>query len=196
NTYKIMPDVFDDWMAILAEVPGSVLWLSGTSAPAMANLRREAEQRGVAGERLVFAKHMALPEDHLARHRLADLFLDTLPYNAHVTASDALWASLPVLTRLGETFAGRVAASFLRAIELPELITTSRQAYRERAVQLATNPGKLRELRDKLAANRLSTALFDTERYVRYLEAAYEAMHARHEAGLSPDHIYVPGGRR
>src|SRR5262249_35327601 len=113
NSYKITPEVFDDWMAILAQVPGSVLWLSGTSELAMANVRREAEQRGIAAERLVFAKRMAALPDHLARHRLADLFLDTLPYNAHVTTTDALWAGLPVLTRIGETFAGRVAASFL-----------------------------------------------------------------------------------
>ena len=191
STYKITPEVFDDWMAILGQVPGSVLWLLQTSALAMANLRREAEQRGIAGDRLVFAKRMPLPEDHLARHRLADLFLDTLPYNAHVTTTDALWAGLPVLTRIGETFAGRVAASFLRAIGLPELITTSRQAYRERAVELARNPGQLQALRRKLAANRSTAPLFDMDRFARHLEAAYEAMYARHEASLPPDHIHV-----
>jgi predicted O-linked N-acetylglucosamine transferase (SPINDLY family) len=190
NTYKITPEVFDDWMAILARVPGSVLWLLETSVLAMSNLRHEAGQRGIAAERLVFAKRMALPE-YLARNRLADLFLDTLPYNACTTASDALWTGLPVLTRLGDAFVGRVAASLLKAIGLPELITTSRQAYREQAVELATNPGKLRELKLKLAANRLTTPLFDTKRYVRHLEAAYEAMYARYEAGLPPDHIHV-----
>ena len=126
NNYKITPDVFDCWMRILERVPGSVLWLLEDNPTAAANLRREAEQRGVAPERLVFGSRLPLSE-HLARHRLADLFLDTLPYNAHTTASDALWTGLPVLTQLGDTFAGRVAASLLTAIGLPELITSTRQ---------------------------------------------------------------------
>jgi predicted O-linked N-acetylglucosamine transferase (SPINDLY family) len=191
NTYKITPEVFDGWMAILDRVPGSVLWLLETSALAMANLRREAAQRGIAEERLVFAKRTSLPE-YLARLRVADLFLDTLPYNAGTTASDALWAGLPVLTQLGETFVGRMAASLLQAIGLPELITTTGQAYRDLAVELATHPEKLQEIRRKLAANRLATPLFDTGRYVRHLEAAYEAMYTRHQTGLPPDHIHVP----
>ena len=124
NNYKITPDVFDCWMRILKRVDGSVMWLLEDNAKATSNLRKEAEIRGVNPERLVFAKRTSLP-DHLARHRLADLFLDTLPYNAHTTASDALWTGLPVLTRIGETFAGRVAASLLNAIGLPELITTT-----------------------------------------------------------------------
>jgi predicted O-linked N-acetylglucosamine transferase (SPINDLY family) len=129
--------------------------------------------------------------DHLARHRCADLFLDTLPYNAHTTATDALWAGLPVLTLIGESFAGRVAASLLNAVGLPELVTTSDDAYEQLAVRLATHPEELNALKQKLAANRLSCRLFDTGSYVRSLEAAYTTIHERHQAGLKPDHIYI-----
>ena len=133
---------------------------------------------------------MPLP-DHLARHRLADLFLDTLPCNAHTTASDALWAGLPVLTCLGETFAGRVAASLLNAIALPELITTTLEAYEQLAIDLATQPEKLAIIKRKLAENRLTTPLFDTKRFTKHIEAAYIAMYERQQAGLPPDHIII-----
>jgi predicted O-linked N-acetylglucosamine transferase (SPINDLY family) len=133
---------------------------------------------------------MLLP-DHLARHRLADLFLDTLPYNAHTTASDALWTGLPVLTRSGETFAARVAAGLLTAIGLPELITSTPQAYEELAIELATNSNKLATIKHKLANNRLATPLFDSELFTKQIEAAYTAMYQRYHAGLPPDHIYV-----
>lgn len=126
------------------------------------------------------------------RHRLAGLFLDTLPYNAHTTTSDALWAGVPVLTRIGETFAARVAASLLTAIGLPELITTSPEAYEALAIELATKPEKLSSIKNKLAQNRLSTPLFDTERFTRHLEAAYTAMYERYQADLPPDHIHLP----
>src|SRR6266436_2850115 len=129
NSYKIVPQIFNIWMRLLRRLDNSVLWLSNTNETAIRNLRREAQNRGVDPSRLVFAQRVALNEDHLARHELADLFLDTLPYNAHTTASDALWAGLPVLTCLGETFAGRVAASLLNAINLPELIATTPEAY-------------------------------------------------------------------
>ena len=191
NNYKIMPGVFDRWMRILKQVEGSVLWLLEDNASAASNLRKEAGARGVNSERLVFAKRMSLP-DHLARHRLADLFLDTLPYNAHTTASDALWAGLPVLTQIGETFAGRVAASLLTAIGLPELITSTPQAYEDLAIELATNPQKLVAIKHKLANNRLTTPLFDTQLFTRHIEAAYTAMYERYHANLPPDHIYVP----
>jgi predicted O-linked N-acetylglucosamine transferase (SPINDLY family) len=141
-------------------------------------------------ERLIFANRMP-PSDHLARHRAADLFLDTLPYNAHTTASDALWAGLPVLTCLGETLVGRVAASLLRAIGLPELITTTPAQYERLAIELATNPERLASIRRRLADNRLTTPLFDTRLFTRHIEAAYAAMHARHQAGLAPDHIAI-----
>ena len=178
-------------MKILGSVPGSVLWLLEDNATAAANLRREAERRGVPGDRLVFAPRMVLAE-HLARHRPADLFLDTLPYNAHTTASDALWAGLPVLTRRGETFAGRVAASLLSAIALPELIVGTPDAYVDLAIGLAREPARLAELRQRLAANRLATALFDIAGFTRHIEAAYTAMYERYHAGLAPDHIDIP----
>jgi predicted O-linked N-acetylglucosamine transferase (SPINDLY family) len=134
---------------------------------------------------------MAL-NDHLARHRLADLFLDTLPYNAHTTASDALWAGLPVLTCTGNTFAGRVATSILNAIHLPELIATTREAYEQMAIDLATHPEKLAAIKHKLAENRLTAPLFDTKLFTKHIEAAYTAMYERHQAGLAPDHIAIP----
>jgi predicted O-linked N-acetylglucosamine transferase (SPINDLY family) len=191
NNYKINPDVFDCWMRLLDQIDESVLWLIKDNSSAAYNLKREAELRGISPHRIVFAERMKLDE-HLARHRLADLFLDTLPYNAHTTASDALWAGLPVLTRIGDTFAGRVAASLLTAIELPELITTTREAYERLAFELAANPDKLRKLREKLAKNRLTTPLFDTQLSTRNIEAAYAAMIDRYQTGLSPDHIRVP----
>ncbi|MBR1160270.1 tetratricopeptide repeat protein [Bradyrhizobium elkanii] len=191
NNYKITPDMFDRWMRILGRVEGSMLWLLEANADSAANLRKEAVARGVAAERLVFAPRMSLP-DHLARHRLAGLFLDSTPYNAHTTASDALWAGLPVLTILGDTFASRVAASLLHAIGLPELIAESPEAYERMAVDLATHPEKLAALRARLAANRLTAPLFDTRRFTRHIEAAYTAMYERHRAGIAPDHIVVP----
>lgn len=191
NNYKITPDIFESWMRILKQVQGSVLWLFEDNAPAARSLRREAELRGVDAERLIFAKNMPLPE-HLARHRLADLFLDTLPYNAHTTASDALWSGLPVLTRVGDTFAGRVAASLLTAIGLPELVTSTPEAYEALAIELATNPDKLTAIKRKLADNRLTTPLFDTRLFARHIEAAYTAMYERYQADLPPEHIHVP----
>ena len=191
NKYKITPHVFDRWMRILKQVEGSVLWLLEDNASSASNLKKEAVARGVSVERLVFAKRVPLPE-HLARHKLADLFLDTLPYNAHTTASDALWAGVPVLTRIGETFAGRVAASLLNAIGLPELITTTSEAYEQMAIDLATHPEKLAAIKRKLAENRLTTPLFDTKLFTKHIEAAYTMMYERHQAGLPPDHIVVP----
>jgi predicted O-linked N-acetylglucosamine transferase (SPINDLY family) len=190
SNYKITRGVFDCWMRILKQVEGSVLWLLEGNGSAAANLRKEAAASGVNPERLVFAKRMSLP-DHLARHRLADLFLDTLPYNAHTTASDALWAGLPVLTQIGETFAGRVAASLLTAIGLPELIVSTPQAYEDLAIELANNPAKLACIKEKLANNRLKTPLFDTKLFTRHLETAYTAMYERYHAGLPADDIYV-----
>jgi predicted O-linked N-acetylglucosamine transferase (SPINDLY family) len=191
NNFKITPDVFEIWMRILKRVDGSVLWLLEANPSAAANLRKEASARGIDSERLVFAKLTALPY-HLARHRLADLFLDTLPYNAHTSASDALWTGLPVLTRMGETFAARVAAGLLTAIGLPELITSTPQAYEELAIEVATRPDKLATIKHKLAINRLATPLFDSELFTKQIEAAYTAMYERYHSGLPPDHIYVP----
>ena len=176
NPYKIAPEVFDCWMRILRQTPGSVLWLRHNNDSATANLRREARARSIDPDRLVFARPVQMAAQHLARYRVADLFLDTLPYNAMTTACDALWAGLPVLTQIGETFPGRVAASVLTAIGLPEMIARSQAEYEATAVDLATNPDKLAALKAKLANNRLTTPLFDTERFTRDLERAYEAV--------------------
>jgi protein O-GlcNAc transferase len=175
NSYKITPKFFDVWMRLLAAVPGSVLWLIDGNARVQANLRKEAGARGINGDRLIFAPRCSLGT-HLARHRLGDLFLDTLPYNAHTTTSDALWAGLPVLTMQGDTFAGRVASSLLHAIGLPELATHSLEEYEALALKLARTPQLLADLRRRLYANRLTAPAFDTVRHARHLEAAYSRM--------------------
>jgi predicted O-linked N-acetylglucosamine transferase (SPINDLY family) len=194
NSYKFTPTVFASMMRILARVDGSVLWLSQSNSIVVGNLQREAERCGIDARRLVFAQHMPSLAQHLARLRLGDLFLDTSPYNAHTTAIDALWSGLPVLTRIGNSFAGRVAASLLQAIELPELITTTTQQYEDLAVELLTHPRRLAEIKQKLARNRLTTPLFDTRSFARHLEAGYAQMLERYQAGLPPDHIHVAGG--
>ena len=183
NNYKIVPDMFDIWMRILQAVPGSVLWLFQDNLTVKENLVREAEQRGIPGSRLVFAQRLPLDE-HLARHSAADLFIDTLPYNAHTTASDALWAGLPVLTLAGQAFAGRVAASLLTAVGMPELITHTPQQYEELAVHLATHPEELSALRSRLQGLRTQSPLFDGKRFTQDLEKAYQIMFDRQQAGL------------
>lgn len=195
NNFKIVPGMFDCWMRILKRVEGSVLWLLEDNAKAADNLRKEAKARGVNPGRLVFAKRLPLP-DHLARHRLADLFLDTLPCNAHTTASDALWAGLPVLTCLGETFAGRVAASLLNGILLPELAARTPEEYERAAIDLAMNPGRLADIRCRLAGNRLTAPLFDVQLFTRHIETAYAAMYERYQANLPHAHIHVQAGSR
>jgi predicted O-linked N-acetylglucosamine transferase (SPINDLY family) len=162
-------------MQLLRDVSGSTLWLKDYGEAAAGALRREAMARGIAPERLVFAENVPL-EKHLARHRLADLFLDTLPYNAHATGADALWAGLPVLTCLGDTYAGRVGASLVTAAGLPELATDTLEAYQGLALSLARDPERLLMLKDKLAANRSTAPLFDTARFTRNLENAFTAM--------------------
>jgi protein O-GlcNAc transferase len=192
NAYKLNPLFFRLLMKLLKAVEGSVVWLSENNATAVRNLRKEAIAAGVDPDRLVFAARLRSSADHLARHRLADLFLDTLPYNAHTTASDALWAGLPVLTQIGETFAGRVAASLLTAIGLPELIARTPEQFESMAIELATKPEKLAAIKRKLAHNRLTKPLFNTKSYTQHIENAYATMHERHRRGLGPDHIYVP----
>jgi predicted O-linked N-acetylglucosamine transferase (SPINDLY family) len=191
NSFKILPDVFDGWMRILSGVAGSVLWLLEDNEMASANLRKEAAARGVAAERLIFAKR-ATHAEHLARHRCADLFIDTLPYNAHTTALDALWEGVPVLTRAGETFAGRVAASLLTALDLPELIVETLADYERLAVELARQPARLAALKQKLDGNRSTTPMFDTALFTRHIEKAYTMMVERHRAGLAPHDLAVP----
>jgi predicted O-linked N-acetylglucosamine transferase (SPINDLY family) len=190
NNFKITPDVFDSWVRILKAVDGSVLWLFQDNPTAGFNLQKEAKNRGLDPARLVFATRMDLP-DHLARHKAADLFLDTTPCNAHTTASDALWTGLPLLTCMGETFASRVAASLLNAIGLPELVTENAADYEALAIELATNQVKLNDLKAKLERNRLTTPLFDTELFTKHIEAAYLQMYERYQADLAPDHILV-----
>ncbi len=167
NPFKLSPEIFDVWMRLLGEVEGSVLWLRNIKGKAPDNLRREAEARGIAGERIVFARRAERMEDHLARHRLADLFLDTLNYNAHTSACDALWAGLPLITCIGSTFAGRVGASVLKAVGLPELITTSLADYEALALKLAREPTTLAGIKARLASQRLTAPLFDTARFTR-----------------------------
>jgi predicted O-linked N-acetylglucosamine transferase (SPINDLY family) len=190
NNYKITPDVFNRWMRVLGQVEESVLWLLEDNPWASENLRKEAGRRGISSERLIFAQRLPLAE-HLARHSLADLFLDTFPCNAHTTTSDALWAGLPVLTRMGETFASRVAASLLNAIDLPELVTTTEAGYESMALELALNSERRHAIRTKLSQNRLTSPLFDIESYTKHLEAAYISMYERYQAGLAPDHIRI-----
>jgi protein O-GlcNAc transferase len=187
NNNKITPAVFDRWMRTLTRVEGSVLWLSQANATAVSNLREEAMRRGVDGRRLIFADRMASLPEHLARLKAADLFLDTFPYNAHATAMDALWAGVPLLTYAGESFASRVAASLLRTAGLPELIAATPEEYEDKSLALASSPIRLGELRRKLAGR--GTALFDTERYTRDLEAAYQAIYERYQSGLPPAHL-------
>jgi len=190
NCFKITPDVFRIWMRLLTKVDGSVLWLLESNAWAVKSLRAEAVRHGIGSERLVFAGPMDLP-DHLARHASADLFLDTFYYNAHTTASDALWSGLPLITRLGDTFAGRVAASLLNAIGLPELVTYTSDEYEELALELAINRDKLSLFKQRLVAKRLKCPLFDTKLFTRHIEIAYQKMWERHRMNLKPDHLFI-----
>lgn len=190
NNYKITPQTFDSWMRILKAVDGSVLWLIEDNIFAAKNLKVEAQNRGVSPDRILFASRLPLPE-HLARHCNADLFLDTLPYNAHTTASDALWAGVPVLTCIGNTFPGRVAASLLRAIDIPELITHSTKEYEDLAIELATNHHKFRTIKDRLLAHRNTKSLFDTQMFTRDLEVLYSKMYERYQENLEPEHLFV-----
>jgi predicted O-linked N-acetylglucosamine transferase (SPINDLY family) len=187
NSHKILPEVFDRWMRILHRVKGSILWLSQANPAMCENLRKEAALRGIDGGRLVFADRMASLPEHLARLRAADLFLDTLPYNAHATALDALWAGVPLLTCAGDSFASRVATSLLRTAGLPELIARSPSEYEERARELALDPARLGQLRRTIAQR--ATPLYDTERYTRNLEAAYQTIYDRLQSGEAPVHI-------
>jgi protein O-GlcNAc transferase len=190
NSYKITPRMFESWMRILRRVEGSVLWLLEDNPKASSNLRLQAAQRQVNPERLIFAKRMPMPE-HLARHRMADLFIDTVPCNAHTTASDALWAGLPVLTCVGEAFASRVAASLLDAVHLPELVTSTLAQYEEVAIELASNSRRLAEISRKLATERVTGSLFDTRLFTTHIETAYMRIFERYQADLPPEHIYV-----
>jgi predicted O-linked N-acetylglucosamine transferase (SPINDLY family) len=191
NRFKIHPGIFDVWMRILRRVPGSVLWLADGARGATENLRREAQARAVAPERLLFAERMDSRDMHVARYQLADLFLDTLPFNAHATASDALWAGLPLLTCTGGAFAGRVAAGMLSSVGLQALIAADLSEYEEKAVRLAQRGSELTPLREHLVRGRATHPLFDLDRYRRALERAYQRMVAEAEAGRPPSSFEV-----
>jgi predicted O-linked N-acetylglucosamine transferase (SPINDLY family) len=191
NNYKITPEVFGLWMQLLQDLPSSVLWLLADNDAAARNLKQAAQDAGIDPGRIIFAQRASLSQ-HLARQARADLFLDTWPYNAHTTASDALWVGLPVLTCMGETFASRVGASLLTACNLPELITDTPQNYLARAKALAHDPQQLGAIRRKLQDTRLTVPLFDTARFTRHLETAYDLAWERFTQGLPPEHITVP----
>lgn len=191
NSYKFNAEVFDSWARILLAVPQSSLWLSVQSPAVAKNLTQELAKRGIQESRCVFAQRLDRVEDHLARHELADLFLDTFPYNAHTTASDALWSGLPVLTRAGESFASRVAASLLTALGLTELIVQTPAEYEAKAIELATQPKKLREIKAHLEERKTQSSVFKMKRFAENIEAAYRAMVARYLAGQSPDNIEI-----
>jgi protein O-GlcNAc transferase len=194
NTYKLAPETFQVWMRLLTATANSVLWLSAANATAQANLRREAERCGVCAQRLIFAPRMPAVADHLARQRQADLFLDTLPYNAHTTASDALWAGVPIVTCLGATFVGRVAASLLKAVGLDELITHSLEEYEALALKLAQDPSALAAIKATLARNRNTFPLFDTARTTRQIEAAYTTFWQRYQKGEAARAVAADSG--
>jgi len=190
NTYKITPTSFDGWGRILEKVKGSVLLIYADNESAQINLTKEIALRGIDPSRLIFGKRLPKPE-YLARYRVADLFLDTHPYNAGTTASDALRMGLPVLTCMGKSFVSREAASVINAVNLPELITTTQEQYESLAIELAANPEKLKVIKDKLVSNLSTSPLYNTPLFTRHLESAYLTMYERYQQGLEPDHIYV-----
>ena len=192
NSYKISRQIFDLWMEVLRGLDGSVLWLSSANDGAIGNLRKEAQLRGVDPGRLIFARRVARNDQHLARHRLADLFLDTAPLGAHSTVCDALWAGTPVLTCAGATFGGRVAASLVSAVGVPELIADSLKDYRECALRLGRDPQLLASLKAKLAIHRKTCPLFDTERFTRHIETGFTTIWERHQRGEPPAGVTVP----
>jgi predicted O-linked N-acetylglucosamine transferase (SPINDLY family) len=190
NNYKITPKTFDCWLRILQAVEGSILWVFKSNETAVKNLKKEAEFRGIDSSRLVFASYLPV-EEHLKRIQLADLFLDALPCNAHTTASDALRVGLPVITQMGESFASRVSASLLNAVGLPELVTKTTKEYEFLAIELATNPKHLMEIKDKLVTNLSTCMLYKTKLFTQHIEFAYQEMYKRYQDELAPDHIYV-----
>ena len=190
NNYKILPATFNSWMNILKATQNSVLYLYADNSYAEANLKKEAEARGVSAKRLIFGGRIDA-DKYLARYRACDLFLDTAPYNAGTTASDALWSGLPVLTLIGKSFPSRVAASLLKAIDLPELITENNAEYEARAIELAKSPGQMSAIKQKLAENQFTTLLFDTPRFVESIESAYIRMYDGYQNNLQYNHIAI-----
>lgn len=189
SAYKITPNVFSSWMRILNKVPKSILWILASNDLTVSNLKDAAQACGIDQNRIIFAEKIE-PSLHLARHKLADLFLDTFPCNAHTTASDSLWAGLPLLTQMGETFVSRVAASLLSAVGLPELITNSLEEYEGKAISLANHPDGLNAIKERLSVNRLNAALFDTPNLVKNMENLFTQMYKRSQDGLPPDYLW------
>jgi predicted O-linked N-acetylglucosamine transferase (SPINDLY family) len=190
NTYKFTPAIFDSWARILNAVEDSVLVVFASNETSKVNLTKEIALRQIHPNRLIFADRLPKPE-YLARYRVADLFLDTHPYNAGTTASDALKMGLPMLTMIGQSYQARMGASILTSINLPELITNTPKEYEALAIDLATHPEKLKVIKDKLADNLSTAPLFDTKRFTKNIESAYTQMYERSQQGLEPDHIYV-----
>jgi len=190
KNYKILPRVFDIWMNLLKKVKGSVLWLLVENSKARENLKKEATKRNIDENRIIFAKIMPL-NDHLARHRCADLFIDTFPYTAHTTCSDALWAGLPVVTRIGKSFASRVSASLLNAIDLPELITHSEEEFENLALDFANNKNKLNQVKVKLEKNKISNSLFNTKLYTKNIESSYKIIYDRYLKDLPVEDVEI-----
>ena len=190
NNYKITPQVFDVWMRLLERVENSVLWILSENINISKNLKKEATLRGIDFNRIVFAERIKMNE-HLARQKVADLFIDTFPYTGHTTASDALWVGLPVLTRIGKSFASRVSASLLNAIGLSALATNSEKEYEDLAIELATNSAKLKEIKNKLKNNRNTKPLFNTQIFARNIEKAYSLMYERYLKNLPLDNIEI-----
>jgi predicted O-linked N-acetylglucosamine transferase (SPINDLY family) len=191
NFYKFNPSILDSWSRIFLAVEDSVIWLSESNLNFQARLTKEFECRGIDSSRIIFARREDLIGDHLARYRLADLFIDTSPYNAHTTAIDSLKSGVPVITMLGESFPARVAASLLNAIGLAELITKSPEEYESLAIDLGKNPEKLAEVKARLTVNILTMPLFNTPLFAKNIEAAYTKMYERYQADLPPDHFFV-----
>lgn len=196
HDYKINPGIFDVWMRLLRQVTGSVLWLMKLNESAEQNLQKEAEARGIDSSRIIFATRVPRIEDHLARYRLADLFLDTTPYNAHTTTSDVLRAGLPVLTCMGKAFAGRVAGSLLKTVDLEDLITNSLDEYENLAQRLAQDSGMLENIKNRLKDNLSNSPLYDTRRYCRNLESAFSGMYQRYQSGKTPESFSVEEKQR
>jgi predicted O-linked N-acetylglucosamine transferase (SPINDLY family) len=190
NTYKFTPTIFDSWARILKQVENSVLIVYANNETSKSNLSEEIKHRGIDPSRLIFGDSLPKPK-YLARYRTADLFLDTHPYNAGTTASDALKMGLPMITYLGNSYQARMGASIVSALNLPELITNSLEEYEALAIELATHPEKMQAIKDKLASNLTTAPLYNTKLFVKNLESAYTTMYERHHEGLEPDHIYV-----
>ena len=190
NTYKISPDIFDIWMRLLKKVEKSVLWLLDSSPASKKNLLNEAKARGIKKNRLVFAKR-EINEKYLGQLKYADIYLDTFIYNAGATASNALWIGIPVITKMGKSYTARMASSLLKSIDLPELITTSPEDYEKLALELATNPEKLKNIKKKLEINRITKPLFDTEKFTRHFENGLEQVFKNYMDENKPQNIFV-----